>query len=430
MQYQDAIDFLFPLHRFGIRPGLERMRSLLPSLGSPERRLGRVVHLAGTNGKGTVASALASIFTAAGMKTGLYTSPHLVDFTERIRVDGRQIPREMVAASCSAMQQAVLETGATFFEATTAMAFDFFAREGVEVSVIETGMGGRLDATNVVVPELVVIPTISLDHTAWLGDTLAQIAAEKAAIIKPGSAVFTGATGEALDVIADAAERCGAPLFVAGRDATFELLDLQPGSLELAVTLANGERQRLVAPLTGAFHATNVVLAVLAARYAGIGWAEISTGLSRLPLSGYHARLERVSTDPQVLLDVSHNPDGMARSVQALRDIRASFRDLYVLVGVAADKDAAAMVRPLAGIARTMVTVPIPSERSLEPARLARFCTDAGATDVRSCTTSAEGFDLLCSLAGREDMILVTGSFFLAGELLAGRRFTGRAGVH
>jgi dihydrofolate synthase/folylpolyglutamate synthase len=421
VDYQQAIDFLYPLHRFGIRPGLERIRQLLAAIGHPERRIGRVAHIAGTNGKGTVAACLASIFHASGRRTGLFTSPHLVDFTERIRIDGRPIPREKVAGFCSRLSREILDSGATFFEATTAMALDWFAEEEVAVSVIETGMGGRLDATNAVTGDIVIIPSIGLDHTAWLGGTIRRIAAEKAAIVKPGCRVYTAVEGgEALDEIGNAAARCEAPLRIIGRDASCHVTRVRPGLLELGLRFASGEERQLKAPLTGSFHSTNIALAVMAAREDGVGWEPIGSGLLSLPSAGYRARLEVVSTRPFIMLDVSHNPDGMAKSVEALIEIRDTFRDLYVLAGVAADKDAAGMVRHLASLARMVATVELPTDRSLPAAELAGLCRMAGIGDVREAASVAEGLALLRSAAGPEDLILATGSFYLAGELAAG----------
>lgn len=420
MDYQQAIDFLYPLHRFGIRPGLERIQQLLMALGHPERRIGRVAHIAGTNGKGTVAACLASIFQASGCRTGLFTSPHLVDFTERIRIDGRPITRDKVADFCTRMKQAILDSGATFFEATTAMALDWFAEEGVGASVIETGMGGRLDATNAVTGDIVIIPSIGLEHTVWLGGTIRRIAAEKAAIVKPGSRVYTAAEGrDALDEIGNAAARCEAPLRIAGRDASYRVTAVRPGLLELDLQLASGEARQLKAALTGSFHAPNVALAVMAAREEGIGWDAVECGLISLASTGYRARLEIVSSAPLIMLDVSHNPDGMARSIEALGEVRDVFRDLYVLFGVAADKDAAGMVRHLAKLARMVVTVALPSERSLPAAELAVLCREAGIGEVLESTSASEGLALLRSAAGPGDLILATGSFYLAGGLAA-----------
>ena len=428
MEYQEAIDFLFPLHRFGIKPGLDRINALLDALGHPEQRLGTIVHIAGTNGKGTVASCMASIFQASGRKTGLFTSPHLIDFTERIRIDGQQISREKVSEYCTRLKPAIIEHGATFFEVTTAMAFAFFAEEGVDAAVIETGMGGRLDATNTVRADIVIIPSIGIDHTAWLGESLRQIAGEKAAIIKPGSRVYTAVPeGDALDEIRKSAEQCGAELHHAGLDASFTVFDARPGLLELEVSPSGGEPHRFSVPLTGSFHAANVTLAVLASLSAGIVWQDIETGLSRLASVGYRARLERLSERPLVMLDVSHNPDGMEKTVQALDEMRNSFRSVLVLVGIAADKDAAGIIRPLERMADVVVAVDLPSERSLPSGALAALCTAAGFREVHARHSAAEGLELLFSLASPEDLILVTGSFFLAGEVAAMERFRCRA---
>ena len=429
MDYQEAIDFLFPLHRFGIRPGFERVNALLQVLGNPEKRLGKVVHIAGTNGKGTVAACMASIFQASGRNTGLFTSPHLVDFTERIRIDGREISRRKIAEYCTRLKPAVIEHGATFFEVTTAIAFAYFAEEGVDVSVIETGMGGRLDATNVVMGEIVIIPSIGLDHTAWLGETEREIAFEKAAIIKPGSRVYTAVgEGDSLDEIRQAALRSLAELNVVQEDSCYRVLGVRPGQLDLEIRLSPDESLRVQAPLTGSFHAANVTLAAMAAHAAGISGRDIATGLLRLVSTGYRARLECVSSRPLVMLDVSHNPDGMRKTVEALREIRGSFRSLFVLIGVASDKDALGIVRPLVELARLFVTVELPSERTLSAEALGALCIEAGAEEVRVSHTSQEGLDLLCAFAGPEDMILVTGSFFLAGEVTASGRWSGSLG--
>ncbi|HWR02331.1 MAG TPA: folylpolyglutamate synthase/dihydrofolate synthase family protein [Chlorobaculum sp.] len=427
VEYQEAIDFLFPLHRFGIKPGLDRIEALLSSLGHPEQRLGTIVHIAGTNGKGTVASCMASIFQASGRKTGLFTSPHLIDFTERIRIDGQQISRQKVAEYCTRMKPVVIGQGATFFEVTTAMAFAFFAEEGVDAAVIETGMGGRLDATNVVRADIVIIPSIGIDHTAWLGDTIREIAHEKAAIIKPCSRVYTAVPeGEALDEIIRSVERSGAELHLAEKEATVTVFDARPGLLDLEVTLSGMNPHRFSVPLTGAFHAANVTLAVMAASSAGVCREDIETGLSRIPSVGYRARLERISERPLVMLDVSHNPDGMEKTLQALGEMRNSFRSLLVVVGFAADKDAPGMIRPLERMADVVVAVDLPSERSLSAGALGALCVGAGIREVHVCHTAAEALDHLYSIAGPEDLILVTGSFFLAGEVAAMERFHSR----
>ena len=419
MTYQEALDFLYPLHRFGIKPGLDRVCSLLDLHGSPQKRLGVVVHIAGTNGKGSVAAALASIFQASGKKCALYTSPHLVDFTERIRINGRQIPRERVAYYCSCFSDAVIASKATFFEATTAIAFAWFADEGVEVSIIETGMGGRLDATNVVDSDYAVITSIGLDHTDWLGKTLALIAAEKAAIIKKGSKVFSAVSQpEAQHEIDLMAKRCNAPLFVAGKDSACRLMSVEPGMVALELTTTFHYYPSLKAPLTGSFHASNISLAVMVAENAGIAPEHITSGLEGLLQTGYRARLELIGRHPALFLDVSHNPDGMRETVNALCLFRHNYRRVHVLIGLASDKDARAIIRELLRLDCTFVLVNIPSERSVPAETLGSLCREEGG-EATVCAAGREGLAYLLGQATDDDMILVTGSFYLAGDLLA-----------
>ncbi len=419
MTYQEALDFLYPLHRFGIKPGLERVRALLDLHDSPQKRIGRVVHIAGTNGKGTVAASLASIFKASGKKTALYTSPHLVDFTERIRINGEQIPREKVAHFCTLFRDAIIDNHSTFFEATTSIAFAWFADEGVEVSIIETGMGGRLDATNVVDSFCVVIPTIGLDHTEWLGGTLPLIAAEKAAIIKKGCRVFTAVSEqEALLPIQRMAESCQAPLFLAGTDSRYRIVSAELGMLELEVRTASRNYPALKVPLTGSFHATNVSLAVMVAEDAGIAAEHIYSGLECLLQTGYRARLEKVGVSPTLLLDVSHNPDGMRETVNTLCSFRHLFHRVYVMLGLASDKDARTIVRDLLRLECTFVLVNIPSERSVPAELLGLLCHNEGA-EAAVFSNGREGLGYLRKKAGISDLILVTGSFYLAGDIIA-----------
>ncbi len=419
MTYQEALDFLYPLHRFGIKPGLDRVRSLLELHGSPEKRLGLVVHIAGTNGKGSVAAALASIFQAAGKKCALYTSPHLVDFTERIRINGQQISRERVAHYCTRFRDEVIGRQATFFEATTAIAFAWFADEGVEVSIIETGMGGRLDATNVVESDYAVITTIALDHTDWLGETLPLIAAEKAAIIKRCSTVFTAVSQpEALDEIVQMAERRDAPLYIVGKDSACTLSSVEPGMVELALTTALHYYPSLKAPLTGSFHSTTISLAVMVAEHAGIAPEHITSGLEGLLRTGYRARLELIRGNPAIFLDVSHNPDGMRETVNTLGLFRHRYHRTTVLLGLASDKDARAIIRELLRLDCTFVLVNIPSERSVPAETLRLRCQEEGA-EATVFTTGREGLAYLLEKANDDDLILVTGSFYLAGDLLA-----------
>jgi dihydrofolate synthase / folylpolyglutamate synthase len=417
--YQEALDFLYPLHRFGIKPGLDRVLELMDIFGSPHSRLGKVIHIAGTNGKGTTAAALASIFQASGRKTALYTSPHLVDFSERIRIDGSPVPRDKVASYCSRLKEGANGRNFTFFEATTAIAFAWFADEGVEVSVIETGMGGRLDATNVVSPEYAVITGIGLDHTHWLGSTVAAISREKSGIIKQGCRVYTAVQDPAASKpIEKAAASCGASLTVAGRDARWAVKDVGEGSLVLDIRTPDTHYPSLHVPLTGAFHASNITLAVMVAQDSGLPADHIRSGIGRMLETGYRSRLEKIGARPSLYLDVSHNPDGMRCTVDTLLGFLPAYRSVRIMVGLASDKDVRSIVRELGRLGSDFVTVGIPSERSLDAGKLAEVCRSEGyrATDFESARA---GLCFLLEHASPDDLLLVTGSFFLAGDILS-----------
>lgn len=418
MHYQEALDFLYPLHRFGMKPGLERVRRLLEVFGAPQERLGSIVHIAGTNGKGTTASAIASIFKASGRKTALYTSPHLVDFTERMRIDGVPISPEKVAAYCTLMKDAVIGLHATFFEATTALAFAWFADEGVDAAVIETGMGGRLDATNIVNSDYAVITSIGLDHTDWLGSTKAMIAAEKAAIIKSGSMVFTAVDdADVIEVMEHTARANRAPLFRLGKDAVSTVASADPGRLCFSLSTSSGRYPGLEAPLTGAFHVSNLSLAVMVAERAGIGDASIRKGLADILQTGYRARLEKIRSKPDILLDVSHNADGMRRTVEAIAVFRNRYRAMHVLIGMASDKDARSVIRHLLSLDAGFSAVAIPSARSIPAAELGALLKSEG-VDAPVFDEPEEALRCILQKAGPLDLILITGSFYLAGEIL------------
>lgn len=418
MTYQETLDFLYPLHRFGIKPGLERVRELLQVVGSPEKRLGIVVHVAGTNGKGTVASLIAAMFRAAGLKTALYTSPHLVDFTERMRLDGLPIPEERVAYYASLLKEPVLEKSATFFEVATAIAFAWFADEGVDVSVIETGMGGRLDATNVVQSNYAVITGIGFDHTDWLGTTLGAIAGEKAAIIKPCSRVFSSVSGEeSLAPIRRAAEECDAPLHLVGKESRVRVVESAIGRLVVDLQIGSKRFAGLEAPLTGGFHSSNMALAVMVAVDRGLSEAAVRSGLLGLRDTGYRGRLELIGSTPAVLLDVSHNADGVRATVDALLPFIGSYDRISVLLGLASDKDAPSIIRELLRLECRFVVVDIPSGRSVPAEELLELCRREGG-EVSVANSVGEGMDRLLQESSPTSLVLATGSFYLAGALV------------
>jgi dihydrofolate synthase / folylpolyglutamate synthase len=375
MSYEEMLQRLLALRRFGMRPGLDGVRALLHALGDPQGALG-VVHVGGTNGKGSTAAMIEAGLRADGRRTGLYTSPHLLRFTERIRVGGAEIARERAAA----LAERVFAVGGeyTFFETATAMALLAFAEAGVDVAVLEVGLGGRLDATNVVERPLVTLVTsIGLDHTDVLGPCMADIAREKAGIFKRGvPAIFACDDEDAREELLLRAEQVAAPAQLYGRD--FDDAGLPP--------LALG----------GAHQRRNAALARQALRILGVGDAAIAAGLSTVKWPG---RLERLSAS--VLVDAAHNGEGAQALAAAL-----PVGPFTLVLGVVADKDVRAIVEPLAGRAVRVIATRPASPRALPAAELAKLVPGAEVAD-----------DLAAALAmAAGDEVVVAGSIFLVGE--------------
>jgi len=298
-----------------MRQGLERIEGLLDALGRPEQRY-RLVQVGGTNGKGSVSAMLAAILRSAGHRVGLYTSPHLVSFRERIRVDGEPISEDGVVDGVEALGTLVARFDATTFEATTALALDHFAREAVDVAVLEVGLGGRLDATTVGTPEVAVIARIDLDHQAVLGSTLGAITAEKAAIIRGGVAVCAAQDPEAERVIVARAAAVGVPLLLEGRDLSVSVARRGPDGQQLDCAGPGWSLAGLELAMPGSFQPSNALLAVTAARALGAGDAAIRAGLARAWWPGRFQILRRDESG-LLVLDGAHNPAG-ARALDRL----------------------------------------------------------------------------------------------------------------
>lgn len=385
MTYSEAIRFLCTLQRFGIQPGLETTRELLAQLGNPHERL-RFLHIAGTNGKGSVAAMCQAVLTTAGYRTGLYTSPHLVSFCERIQLDGQPIAEPEMARLVSELQPMLSRTTrpATLFEVVTVLALRYFHEQRADVVVWETGLGGRLDATNVVTPLVSIITNVAFDHTEYLGDTLPKIAAEKAGIIKPRVPVVTAAEGEALEVIRRVCTEQQAPLTVvtAGTNRT---------------------------PLIGPHQALNCAVAETALRLCGLRITEpqIRLGLARTRWPG---RFEIVRRNPLLILDGAHNPHGAEALAATVRE-QFPGRRLTLILGVLRDKDYRGLCRILAPLASRVLCVPVASDRTAKPEDIAAACQPA---KTELCRNAAEAL----AKTQNED-VLVTGSLYLIGEVMA-----------
>lgn len=416
------LGWLFGLQRFGAREGLDVMRQLLQRLGSPQDSF-RSVLVGGTNGKGSVASLVAAQLSGAGHRTGLFTSPHLQRVGERARVDGQPADDALMEALTAEVRPAAQEVEATFFEVITAVALLRFQRAGVSHAVLEVGLGGRLDATNVVQPELTVITGIALDHTAILGDTEVAIAREKAGILRPGVPLVTGATGAALELLRRGARQLGAPLLVAGQafgavDATdswdgvaFRLRWAPVSYPGAPSALARPGDLALRSPLVGAHQVNNVSLAAVAGLCLGVPPAVSQRALAAARWPG---RLERFQQDGRyVVLDGAHNPQAAAALAASLKELQGRV-DVLVL-GTSREKDAPGILAPLAGIADTVIfTRARHSPRATPPSQLRALWRGEGAL---SEDDPAAALEQALGAAPAGGTVVVAGSLFLVGEV-------------
>jgi len=421
MDYQEALEKMKELARFGINPGLARISELMRRLGHPERWIGRAIHIAGTNGKGSVAAMLSAIGTAAGRKTALFTSPHLASHTERYQINGRPIAEaafvsvaELVFHHLEAMVAEGWESP-TEFEAVTAIALTWFAEQRTELAVIETGMGGAIDSTNVIDAKIAVITTVAFDHLAYLGHTLEAIALVKAGIIKTGATVITGAEEPALSVIAAAAQERGGRLLALNRDIYYQPLLLADTGAFLRVGLPRTTYNRLFLPLLGPHQARNCALAVAAAEAAGFSEEQIVKGLLRTQWPG---RLEVLCRDPLAVVDGAHNTEGMVALAEALR-LYWPGRRIVCVLGMLADKQRELALMPLLPlISQAMVTPPPYASRSGDWQRLADICR-AGGVAAELAEDNREACDRALKLlkTGGFDMLLACGSLYLLGPI-------------
>ncbi len=392
MNYAETIEYLVGIRLCGQKLGLETMHEVLRQLDHPDRDL-QFIHIAGTNGKGSVAAMCAAVLATAGYRTGLYTSPHLVSLCERFQINGQPIAPAGIVRWVDQLRplfEGQHPRSATFFEAVTILALEYFREQKVDVVVWETGLGGRLDATNVVTPLVSVITNVAFDHMQYLGPTLAQIAGEKAGIIKPGRPVVTGADGEALDVIRQVAADLSAPLTV----------------------VAGGVNRT---SLLGQHQARNCAVAEAALRVSGlkINPEQLQAGLAQTRWPG---RFQIVRSQPVVVLDGAHNAAGAASLAAALLEYFPG-RRLALVLGVLRDKNYGEMCRILAPLAGQIACTRVHSERTNDPELLAELCRHANPqAEVRAFADVAAAYQAARASA---DVVVITGSLFLVGEALS-----------
>jgi dihydrofolate synthase/folylpolyglutamate synthase len=414
MTYAEAVARLLALRggeHAGMRPGLERVHALLDALGNPEERYA-LVQVGGTNGKGSVAALLAAILRAAGHRVGLYTSPNLVSFRERIRVNGEAIPEDGVVDGVESLGTLVARLDASMFEATTVLALDHFAREGVDVAVLEVGLGGRLDATTVGTPRATVITRIDLDHEAILGSTLAAIAGEKAAIIRGGRAFSAAQAPEAARVIVERAAAVGVPLEMEGRELRVESVRHSLAGQRITCEGPGWRLDGLDLALLGRHQLSNALLAVAAARGLGIPAPALRTGLARAHWPG---RFEVLGHGPWTVLDGAHNPAGARVLAVALRDYFGATPVTFV-IGVLADKDHRGILAELVPLAGRLVFTRPGSPRAADPHVLAAAIPAGGPpVEIVDSVTAALA---AAERAPRAPVVCVAGSLMLIGDVL------------
>ncbi len=429
MTYEEALQYLHGLQRFGMKPGLGRTVELLNRLGRPDRRCGRIIHITGTSGKGSVSAMVEAGLRAAGHKVGLYTSPSLERFTERIQVDRAEVPGADVAALVTEVAPHVAAMAAegldqpTEFEVITAVAFLWFARQEVEYLVLEVGLGGRFDATTAIeTPIVTCITNIGLDHTQWLGPTHETIAHDKAGIIKPAVPCVTGTEHPgALAVIREAALSNSAVLVEVTADDWRVVQHSAAGQL-VDVLGSRGWYRNVHLALLGRHQAANAAVALRVLELAGVSEGHIRQGLAFVEWPG---RLELITLPDgrQILLDAAHNP---AKCEALAEAVRAYFpgKSIRLVLGVLADKEVPEMLRPLLDLAsQTWVTTP-ESPRRLPAADLATICADLG-REVSVVESVPEAVRTAAREASPDELVLVTGSFYTVGparrNLLGGR---------
>lgn len=425
MPLDGDLEKLYARRRFGIRPGVDRVRLLLDRLGHPEHSF-HSIHVVGTNGKGSTSAYLASILSACGVRTALFTSPHLISFTERFRIDGTDISPHRLEPLLATVLEAA-PSDATFFEVVTALALLCFSEEQVEVAVMEAGMGGRSDATAVLNGILTVITPLSLDHCDYLGTTLEQIAAEKCGIAAPGTAVIIGhQTTVATSAITACFRQTDSRLVWTDRavsaawhaDGTFDYRGI--GS-----TLNN-----LRSGIPGRYQTENASLALASAEIMSTMGFSVSEQALRSGISQarWPGRMETIPGTPALLLDGAHNPAGAGALAEALKDLR--YRKLLLVFGVMADKDVREIFSALAPLTATCYCVSPALERAMDDRELARIITETGTPSI-ACGSVANGIICARRDAACDDLILVCGSLFTVGEAkawLAGTKFEGIRG--
>lgn len=429
MNYEEAITYLYestPVFQHiggsAYKPGLERVEALATHFGTPQKHL-RTIHVAGTNGKGSTCHTLAAILQSAGYKVGLFTSPHLVDFRERIRINGEKISEAYVSDFVEQAKKEIEEFAPSFFEVTTMMAFSYFLEQGIDVAIIETGMGGRLDSTNIIAPLISVITNISLDHTQFLGDTEQRIAHEKAGIIKPKTPIVIGeATDEIRQIFREEASAVNAPITFAEdvgilTSTSYDKLSQHYLYNTTLWGLVAGELGGEVQPLNA--RTIFATLSILAAHELfDISASAVRQGFAHVvELTGLMGRWQKISDQPAVFFDTAHNEGGILGIVRRLKEITPANKHLHIVFGMAADKDVAHVLAHLPSTARYYFAK-ANVDRALSAETLEKEAKSFGLIG-KSYPSVAKAYQEALAEAALEDVVFVGGSNFVIADLLS-----------
>lgn len=428
MNYQETLEYLYKQLPMFTRVGASALKNdlhntieLCKQLGNPQDKFPSV-HIAGTNGKGSTSHMLAAIFQEAGYKTGLYTSPHLLDFRERIRINGEMVPEAFVIEFVDQLKPTIESLQPSFFELTVAMAFQYFALEQVDMAIIEVGLGGRLDSTNVITPYLSIITNISYDHMQILGNTLPEIASEKAGIIKPHVPVVISETqSEIKSVFINKAAELNAPIHFADQEWIIQQSEFSGGHLELGLQHTHrGDLIKIRTDLTGQYQQKNILGVMSAVNIlAQDGWEfpaqTIKTALNSVKkLTGLRGRWEIISRDPLTIFDVGHNQAGITEIMQQLNHM--TYRHLHIVTGFVKDKEVS-KVLPLFPPAATYYFCKAQIPRALDEKELAEAAHEHGLRG-HDYATVQQAYQAAKQNAHKDDIVLVCGSFFVVAEVM------------
>ncbi len=420
MEYNEVIDYILQMERFGMKLGLSNITRFLSYIGNPQNGY-PMIHVAGTNGKGSTVAIMESILIAAGFRVGVYTSPHLVDFRERIKINGRLIEKKYITEFFNTNIKKIESLPITFFETVTALAFSYFKDEKVDVALIETGMGGRLDATNVITPSVTVITNVESEHTQWLGFKVRQIAFEKAGIIKSGVPVVTAAQNfDARHIIRQVCQQNKSKLISIFDETQWVVKSITRDGSELDIFTRSNKYFNLRLALPGRHQMENSICALIA-----VELLEQETGLKTSSLAvaqgfrnvKWDGRLQRISASPEIILDVAHNPAALTRIREYFTEFYAD-KKIIAVFGILSDKDYHKMIEELDRIADVIILTKPMTERAADPNLLAEDVAKIN-SNFQIIPMVRDAFQSAKEHSNPEDVILITGSHYTVGEVLS-----------